>query len=292
MPSSASTFSAARATAQASGLPPKVLPCCPGCSTPSTSRVREHGRHRIEAARQRLADQRHVGLDALVLLGQQLAGAAEPRLDLVQDQRHVCWRAELPHPRKYPAGGIITPASPWIGSTRKATVFGVIAASKRSASPNGTHPEAGRERPEAAARIADRSRSRRSPMVRPWKLSDADDDLRLPLRHALDLVAPFADRLDGRLHRLGAAVHRQDLVRIGQRRDLLVEQRATGRCGTRATSASACRACSTIAARMLRMAMALVDGRIGRQAVQIAAAARRPRPRRLSPRVSTTSSGL
>ena len=37
MPSSTSTFSAARATAQASGLPPKVEPCWPGFSTPSTS---------------------------------------------------------------------------------------------------------------------------------------------------------------------------------------------------------------------------------------------------------------
>ena len=37
MPSSTSALSAARAIAQASGLPPKVLPCWPGFSTPSTS---------------------------------------------------------------------------------------------------------------------------------------------------------------------------------------------------------------------------------------------------------------
>ena len=47
----------------------------------------------------------------------------------------------------------MTPASPWIGSTRKATVFGVIAASSASASPNGTIDEARRERTEAAARV-------------------------------------------------------------------------------------------------------------------------------------------
>ncbi len=34
MPSSTSTFSAMRDTAQASGLPPKVEPCSPGRSTP------------------------------------------------------------------------------------------------------------------------------------------------------------------------------------------------------------------------------------------------------------------
>ncbi|CFN79823.1 Uncharacterised protein [Bordetella pertussis] len=37
MPSSCSTRSAARATAQASGLPPKVLPCWPGWKMPSTA---------------------------------------------------------------------------------------------------------------------------------------------------------------------------------------------------------------------------------------------------------------
>ena len=95
MPSSISTLSAARATAQASGLPPKVLPCSPGFSTPSTSLVREHRRDRIEAAGQRLADQGQVGLDALVLLGQQLAGAAKAGLDLVEDQDHVVAGAEL-----------------------------------------------------------------------------------------------------------------------------------------------------------------------------------------------------
>ena len=57
--------------------------------------VGKHGRDRIEAARQRLAEQRHVGLDAFVLLGEQLAGAAEPGLDLVEDQHDVMRGAEL-----------------------------------------------------------------------------------------------------------------------------------------------------------------------------------------------------
>jgi len=39
MPSSVRAFRAARATAQASGLPPNVLPCCPGFNTPSTSEL-------------------------------------------------------------------------------------------------------------------------------------------------------------------------------------------------------------------------------------------------------------
>ena len=36
VPSMATT---SRPTAQASGLPPNVDPCCPGCSTPSTGQV-------------------------------------------------------------------------------------------------------------------------------------------------------------------------------------------------------------------------------------------------------------
>ena len=34
-----------------------------------------------------------------------------------------------------PAGGMMMPASPWIGSTRNAAVFGVMAASSAAASP-------------------------------------------------------------------------------------------------------------------------------------------------------------
>jgi len=38
-----------------------------------------------------------VGLDAIMLLGEQLAGAAKPGLDLVEDQHHVVRGAELAH---------------------------------------------------------------------------------------------------------------------------------------------------------------------------------------------------
>ena len=44
----------------------------------------EDGRDRIEAAGERLADDEHVRRDALVHVGEQLAGAAEAGLDLVQ----------------------------------------------------------------------------------------------------------------------------------------------------------------------------------------------------------------
>ena len=46
----------------------------------------EHGADRDVAARERLGDQHHVGLDAPMLDRQELAGAPETRLDLVGDE--------------------------------------------------------------------------------------------------------------------------------------------------------------------------------------------------------------
>ena len=111
----------------------------------------------------------------------------------------------------------------------------------------------------------------------------ADDDLGLAVRHALDLVAPFADRLDGGLHGLGAGVHRQDLVRAGECRDLLVEQRqlvvAEGARGQRQLLRLL-----DHRGQDLRMAMALVDRGIGRQAVEVAVAVDVPDPDALAAR--------
>ena len=50
----------------------------------------------VEAAGERLADGDAVGPDALVLEREQLAGAAEAGLDLVEDQQHAVLVADLP----------------------------------------------------------------------------------------------------------------------------------------------------------------------------------------------------
>jgi hypothetical protein len=55
---------------------------------------------RTAAAGQRLAEQHHVCLDGIVLLGEQLAGAAEPSLDFVEDQHHVVRGADLAYARE------------------------------------------------------------------------------------------------------------------------------------------------------------------------------------------------
>ncbi len=147
-------------TAQASGLPPKVEPCSPGRSTPSTSRFADDRGDRDDAAAERLAEQVHVGHDALVVARERLAGAAEAGLDLVGDEQHVVRGADLAD-RRQVAGAAGRRRRPRPGSARAArpTVVSSIAASIASASPNGTDAEAGRERAEVVARVAGRRRS-------------------------------------------------------------------------------------------------------------------------------------
>ena len=60
--------------------------------------VGEDARDRIEAARERLAERHHVGADAVVLVGEERAGAAETGLDLVGDEQRVVLFGELAEP--------------------------------------------------------------------------------------------------------------------------------------------------------------------------------------------------
>ena len=106
------------------------------------------------------------------------------------------------------------PASPWIGSTRKAAVFGVIARLERVGVAERHADEAGRERAEAVAvlRFARKADDGRRA---PGEVAGGDDDLGASVGDALDLVAPLACRLDRGLDRLGAGVHRQRLGHAG-----------------------------------------------------------------------------
>ena len=88
------TLSASRPIAAASGLPPKVEPCEPGVKTSVTSRARDERRDRHHAAAQRLAEDKAVRNDALVLEGEHLARAPEPGLDLIEDEQDVVLVAE------------------------------------------------------------------------------------------------------------------------------------------------------------------------------------------------------
>jgi len=61
----------------------------------------------------------------------------------------------------------MTPASPWIGSTRKATVFGVMAASSALASPNGMILKPGANGPKWSRAVGSVEKPM-MPSVRPW----------------------------------------------------------------------------------------------------------------------------
>ena len=71
-------------------------------------------------------------------------------------------------------------ASPWMGSTRKAHVFGVMARSSAAASPKGTSVKPGVNGPKPSRYCASVEKLTIE-MVRPWKLLRAGDDLRLVL---------------------------------------------------------------------------------------------------------------
>lgn len=99
----------------------------------------------------------------------------------------------------------------------------------------------------------------------------ADDDLRLVPGDALDLISPFADRLDDSLDCLGPGVHRQDLVRAGEGGELFVEV-------GKLVVAESPRGKRQLAGLLghgrkdFRMAVTLVDRRICGQAIEIAIA--------------------
>ena len=74
--------------------------------------------------------------------------------------------------RRYPSGGITTPASPWMGSTSTAAVFSSIARAMASASPYGTDTKPGVNGPKPA-RACGSSLKLTIVVVRPWKLPSA-----------------------------------------------------------------------------------------------------------------------
>ncbi len=132
--------------------------------------VGEDAGDRVEAARERLADDHDVGPDALVLEGEELAGAAETGLDLVDDEQCVVLLGDLAQPLAgSPRAATTMPASPWMGSTRTAATFGVHGRLDGAGVAVGEDPEAGGEGPEAVA-VVRLGGEADDGVVRPWKL--------------------------------------------------------------------------------------------------------------------------
>ena len=118
--------SAATAAAQASGLPPKVVPCAPGVKAAATRSVAQQRTDR-HAAAERLRERHDVGHDARLLVGEERPGAAHAGLDLVEDQQEVAPVGERAQAAQVARRGTTTPPSPWMGSTMIAIVSGAIA---------------------------------------------------------------------------------------------------------------------------------------------------------------------
>ncbi len=80
-----------------------------------------------QAAAKALRQHHDVRRDARMLEAEELAGAADAGLDLVEDQQDAVLVAQPRRPRRNSSFATNTPASPWIGSSITATVLAVIA---------------------------------------------------------------------------------------------------------------------------------------------------------------------
>jgi len=195
----------------------------PGLEHPQQVGVRQYGRNRIEAARQRLADHRQVRLDPIVFFGQQLARAPKPGLDLVGHEGDIPLGADAPHVAKIALGRHDDAGLTLDGLDHECNGVRGDGILERLRIAERDDLESGCERAESIAVLSFRAEADdgHGPAV---EVVFADDDLRLALGHALSLVTPFACCLDACLNGLGAAVHRQDDVGVGQLAELLVEE--------------------------------------------------------------------
>ncbi len=217
-----------------------------------------------------------------MLLGQQRAGAAEPGLDLVQDQQHIVFGAERAGARQVAWRRDDHAGLALDRLDQEGRGVGGDGGRQRVRVAVGDDPEAGGERPEFVARglVGAEADHREGAAV---EVAVADDDLGLARRHALHLVGPFAGHLQRALDRLGARVHRQHAARAGQRAQLLVERAelvvVEGARGQRQP-----RRLLGQRRQDARVAVALVHRGIGRQAVKVAPAVQVPDPDALAAR--------
>src|SRR5579875_1798258 len=124
---------------------------------------REDRRDRIDAAAERFPEDEDVGLCILVLISEAHSGPPKPGMNNTFRSRQSV-RAVV----RYPSGGTMIPPSPWIGSTKKAQVFGVIAFSSAAGSPYGTMRNPGANGPKSL-RYRSTGENPMIVVVRPWK---------------------------------------------------------------------------------------------------------------------------
>ncbi len=114
--------------AVARGLPPKVEPWLPGTKAAATSFCSQE-RPDGETVPQGLRQGDHIRDHLLLLAGEERSRPADSRLDLVDNHQEPRSSQIFLIPCRYPGAGMMTPLSPWIGSTMTPQVLSVTAAS-------------------------------------------------------------------------------------------------------------------------------------------------------------------
>ena len=212
-PSASTTSSTALPTAMASGLPPKVVPWTPAVMPTAASSV----------ARQApigkpppmpLAIAMMSGVDARPFIGEQLAGAADAALNLVEDQQQAVLVAKLAQPLQRRASGTggcrprPAPARP--GSPRSPASIAFSAASM-SSKPTWSKPSTFGPKPSRYFCLAAGGDGRQRAAVE--GALEGDDAVALGMAVG-EVVAPR--RLDRAFQRLGARIGEEHLVGEGR----------------------------------------------------------------------------
>src|ERR1700722_18458204 len=122
-----------------------------------------------------------------MLLREKLAGATEPRLDLVEDQHHIVRAAELAYLREIVGRGNDDTGFPLDRFDEEGDGVRRDRLLQRFCVAEGDDPEARRERPKmfTCRRVGAEADDTEGASV---EVVGADYDLGLPIRHTLDLV--------------------------------------------------------------------------------------------------------
>ncbi len=242
-------------------------------------RARDECGDREQAAAQGLADDDGVGTDAFVHVGEPGAGAAEARLDLVDDQQDVARGAQFARGaqeawrRRDDAGFALDR----LDQDRAGVLVDRFAESRDVAEVEV--PEPGRERAEVGAVVVFRGETDhgRGP---PVEIAAGDDDLGPVRIDPLGPITPATRGLDGRLDRFAAAARRERAclaIEVGHL-DQLGEE---GREFSRVVCARGDRHALGLfdqGADEARMRVAVADRRIRRHEVEVTPAISVPQP--------------
>eukprot|EP01137_Pigoraptor_chileana_P009058 Opistho-2@56753 len=231
--------------------------------------VAQDCRDRHESARQRLPENENVRTHALVVAREHAARAAESRLDLVGNKQHIgiladlLGLAQIPLVRHNDARLALDRLNVKAGYGR--VLHGLTKRVEVVVRDDG---ESGSERSKTILARGVR-RGRHSRCRAPPEVALGEDDFGLVMGHSLCRVRPLARELDGRFAALGASVHGQHLVVAEKIRD---EELKYAQLVTVESTRRERQLLALIDHGLYdpRMAVALINGRVGAQKVKIA----------------------